>query len=716
MSANPSMTAAPLLDVRDLEIAYRQGDDWVRVLHRVNFRIEGGEVFGLVGESGCGKSTVAYQLLGYRRPGSLVEGGEVLFKGRDLLRLRREELDGLRGNRISLIPQNPTTALSPGMRVGAQIVEVLNAHGHAPDQERAAARAVELFGLVGLPDPEGIGRRYPHELSGGQQQRVTIAMALACDPDLLVLDEPTTGLDVTTQEQIVSLLADLRARIGLSMLYVTHDLGVLAQIADRVGVMYAGHMVEIAATATLFNQPRHPYTRGLIASVPQLESARTAPVRSLRGLLRRDALPPGCPFQPRCDVAEPSCGQNRQRLDEVAPLHEVACQRWRVIEPPALATVRRQPAAPVAQASAPLLRVDQVTLGYGARRGLLARLFDPPSQPVVRDLSLTIDRGETLALVGESGSGKSTVARAISGLIKPSAGGIQFEGQPLAGSVGARSDDLRRRIQYIFQNPDASLNPRATIGTILARPLEFFRELDHRSIRERVVGALHDVQLDAGYAERYPDQLSGGERQRVAIARALIAEPALLLCDEILSALDVSVQAAILDLLTRLRQEHAVAMLFISHDLAVVRRLADRVGVLYRGRLMEAGPTAALFEPPFHPYTHSLLMAVPSLKAEKRPARRSPADSAATGVPPSANGCAFAGRCPWQLGRLCEETPPPWQTTEQGLGIRCHIPLPELSARAGWKPADGLREPQPTEPDPRSIPTGQGAAGSPLGR
>jgi len=520
-------------------------------------------------------------------------------------------------------------------------------------------------------------------------------MALACDPDLLVLDEPTTGLDVTTQEQIIALLIELRARIGLSMLYVTHDLGVLAQIADRVGVMYAGHMVEMAPTGMLFRQPRHPYTRGLLASVPRLEAAGRPAERPLKGLLRRDELPVGCPFQPRCAFAEPSCADNRQRLEWVAPRHAVACQRWRAIGTPDFAVARGAARAVAAVAATPLLSLEGVTLGYGRARGPLARLIGSAVLPVVRDLSFSIDRGETFALVGEFGSGKSTVARAVSGLIEPLAGTIRFEGDVLPGSVVARSSELRRRIQYVFQNPDASLNPRMRVGAILARPLEIFRTLDGAVVRERVARALHDVRLDPGYAARFPDRLSGGERQRVAIARALVADPTLLLCDEILSALDVSVRASILELLMRLREEHAVAMLFISHDLAVVRALADRVGVLYRGQLMEIGAAAEIFAPPFHPYTHSLLLAVPS--AGKTPRQNSVARQHAC-LPVAPTACAFAGRCLWQPGSICETTSPPWRHTATGLRLRCHLPLDELTARASWKPdnaSDVALSPEP---------------------
>ncbi len=664
----------PLVEVQGLDLAYRHRDDWLRVLHGVSFTIGQGETFGLVGESGCGKSTVAYQLLGYRRPNARVEGGKVLFQGRDMLRLSRPELDSLRGNRVALVPQNPTTALSPGMRVGEQIAEVLALHGPPDHGIAAAGRTVELFHLVGLPAPERIGRRYPHQLSGGQQQRVAIAMALACDPALVVLDEPTTGLDVTTQEQILELLRSLRRRLGMSMLYVTHDLGVLAEIADRIGVMYAGHMVEVAPTSVLFGAPRHPYARGLLASLPRIEE--TGPRgRPLRGLLRRDDLPAGCPFQPRCDDAEPSCAISAQRLEPAGPGHEVACQRWRRLDAAAIETARdgTRPVTPLGEA--PVLAVKGVDLRYDAA-AWWGRWFAASTPPVVSGLDFAVAAGETFALVGESGSGKSTIARAISGMIAPATGSILFQGEKLPGLVRARTTEQRRRIQYIFQNPDASLNPRARAGKIIARPLELFGAASGASVAAGVARALDEVRLDAGFAARYPDQLSGGERQRVAIARALIAEPTLLLCDEILSALDVSVQASIIELLRRLRRELRLTLLFISHDLAVVRHLADRVGVLYRGRLMEVGRVDDIFAPPFHPYTHELLMAVPGARKEAGRAALGPAPSGAPG-----KGCVFAGRCPVQAGPQCENETPPWRTAESGLKIRCHIPLNELGQR-----------------------------------
>ncbi|MEZ5833087.1 MAG: ABC transporter ATP-binding protein [Dongiaceae bacterium] len=659
---------APLLEVRNLSVAYRQGGGWLRAIDDVSFAVEPGEVFGLVGESGCGKSTVSLQLLGYRHPAMTVERGEVLFRGRNLTAMARPQLDALRGDRIAFVPQNPTTALNPGIRIGEQLVETMVAHsrGDRASGSDAIARILELVGLPTVPD---FRVRYPHQLSGGQQQRVCIAMALACDPDLLVLDEPTTGLDVTTQEQIVFLLSDLRRRIGVAMLYVTHDLALLSQIADRIGVMYAGRMVEIASTREIFLQPRHPYTQGLIASIPLIEEQSVARSRPLRGLLRRRDLPAGCPFAPRCDHAVDRCFAQRQELQTIGAGRAVACWRWREIEPasaePSLAGRSGSRAE-----SVPVLSVSGVSVQYGgARRGFRA----------VRDVSFDIGEGEVFALVGESGSGKSTLARVISGLVVPTDGTVTLRVAALASRVKDRSSEQRRLIQYIFQNPDASLNPRARIGEIVGRPVVHFFHSSADAMRTSVEEALHDVRLDASYCERFPDQLSGGERQRIAIARALIAKPALLLCDEILSALDVSVQANILALLRQLKSEHGIAMLFISHDLAVVGLLADRVCVLYGGEVMEIGPRDAIFAPPYHPYTYSLLHAVPvPLQRPDRPARATAlAEPARDGV-----GCVYAGRCPWQAGPVCATERPPWRDGSAGLRLRCHLTLDELNARA----------------------------------
>jgi len=659
---------SPLVEVKDLSVAYRRGEGWSRVVDNVSFAIAPGEVFGLVGESGCGKSTIALQLLGYRNPSLKVEGGAVLFKGTAVTGMSRAGLDRLRGDRIAFVPQNPTTALNPGIRVGAQLAEPVVAHHRGETTAATRTRMAETLALVGLPSDDAFLRRYPHQLSGGQQQRICIAMALACDPDLLVLDEPTTGLDVTTQEQILYLLNQVRARIGLAMLYVTHDLALLSQIADRIGVMYAGHMVEYAPTREIFLAPKHPYTQGLIASIPGI----AANARPLRGLLRRHELPPGCPFAPRCDHATERCFAEPQHLESVNEGSAVACWRWREIVPE-----RALPEAvgiSHARPGVPVLALSNINIVYGSgSKSFLA----------VNDVSFDIAEGEVFALVGESGSGKSTLAKAISGLEAPAAGSIALRGATLGAVVKNRNAEQLRLVQYVFQNPDASLNPRAKVGASIARPLEHFFHSDTAGARSKVAATLGDVRLDESYAARFPDQLSGGERQRVAIARALAAEPALLLCDEILSALDVSVQANVLALLRRLKAEHGIAMLFISHDLAVVRLLADRVCVLYGGEVMQIGPTAQVFAPPYHPYTYTLLNAVPvPLTAPGVPPQRSTSKPPRRGQP----GCVYAGRCPWQVGAVCETERPPWQDCGGGMRLRCHIPPETLRAKAAAHP------------------------------
>ncbi len=676
-------TSSHVARLEDIRLSYRHEESWLQVLQGVTLEIAPGEVHGLVGESGCGKSTLARLLLGYRHPSARIDGGRAIFENADLLKIDRGALDDIRGRRVALVPQDPTTALNPSMRIGDQIAEVLRAHGAEASTDEVTARTIELFGNVGLPEPQMLARRFPHQLSGGQQQRVTIAMALACNPSLVVLDEPTTALDVTTQAQILRLLVKLRSRYSISMLYVTHDLGVVAQVADRVSVMYAGHVVETAPTRNIFLQPRHPYTRGLIASVPDLEPDDTKTKRPLRGLLRRAELPEGCPFAPRCDFAEPACADTRQVSEEVEPGHFVSCRRWQHVQrieearfddasAPATATTTDS------DAGAPLVAFEHVSLRY-VKPGWLDKLTGRSSVTVVDDISFTIGRGEVFALVGESGSGKSTIARALSGLLPPYAGSIEFEGKSLPGRLDDRSQDQKRAIQYIFQNPDASLNPRARIRATLGRPLVKFFPEKRSDIADHVAAVLDQVQLPKNYADRFPDQLSGGERQRVAIARALVAQPNLLLCDEALSALDVSVQASILRLLEDFKRAREVAMLFISHDLAVVRSLADRVAVLYHGRMLEIGKTAEVFSPPFHPYTYTLLQAVPDI--ERRDLLHE--DVAESENSTESHACSFAGRCPWQLGSLCETTPPPWREVGGTHRIRCHHELEDLTAMGG---------------------------------
>ncbi len=664
-----------LLEIENLSVSYRQDEAWLDAVRQVAFSIDRGEVFGLVGESGCGKSTLAYQLLGYRPLAARVSAGHVKFDDIEVTALGSRALQALRGRHIAFVPQNSTTALNPAMRVGDLIIEMMLQHGVASGKTTATTMATDLFRQVRLPNPEDILRRFPHQLSGGQQQRVAIAMALSCNPDLVVLDEPTTGLDVTTQRQIIALLTNLRANRGLAMLYVTHDLALLRTIADRVGVMYAGDLVEIAKTEQLFTRPRHPYTIGLLASIPSVGGGKRKNAH-LRGFLRREDIPPGCPFQPRCDRAVRECIQERPQLEIVDPGHFVACWRWRD-------ETNRQgssdgksgeaaaPQATLGQSPPDILSLRNVTIGYGGQSGLAGRFFGRSAIRVVHSVSFNIKKSETFALVGESGSGKSTIARAISGLLRPLEGDILFSGQPLPTLLEERARDLRRRIQFVFQNPDASLNPRIRIGDILGRPRAVFFGEDESARRISSLEALNTVRLPESYLTRYPDQLSGGERQRVAIARALAATPDIILCDEVLSALDVSVQASIIDLLEELKSTRGIALLFISHDLAVVRSIADRVGILYRGQMLELGPAEAVFKPPFHPYTAELLAAVPDLADREK--KQINGGTVVNRPLITEDLCPYMHTCPHRIDQVCDREPAPWRQVDGGHAIRCHL-------------------------------------------
>jgi peptide/nickel transport system ATP-binding protein len=678
---SPGQAQDPLVAVAGLTIDFWSNDRWNNVVNDATFSIARGEALGLVGESGCGKTTTALALLGFQRPGSRIRSGSIAFGGRDLAHLSRRELQKVRGRRVSLVPQNPTTALSPGLRIGDQLAETMAVHDLGSSRADRARRARELIAHVRLPNPERTARKYPHQLSGGQQQRVVIAMALACDPELIVLDEPTTGLDVTTQAQILDLLRRLRAELGMAMLYVTHNLGVVAAVCDRVGVMYAGELVEDAPVRELFSHPRHPYTRGLIDAVPSVAAPHRSRDFVLRGLLKRKELPKGCRFAPRCDFAEEACFEQRQLLRPIAEAHEVACRRVEEVERLTTGRTSASSYVPlVASADESLLDVAALSITYNRPRRRIA-LSQRPPLVVVQDVTFDMRARETFALVGESGSGKSTIARVVGGLLRPLSGQLTFEGRDLAATVESRSKDVRREIQIVLQNPDASLNPRQRVHQIIGRPLELFFGLHGKARRAGVEKALEDVRLDAAFASRYPDELSGGERQRIAIARALAAKPRLMLCDEILSALDVSVQTNIVELLRELQAEQGIAYLFISHDLAVVRALSHRVGVLYLGELCEVGSAQDVYAPPYHPYTHMLLAAVPEIDGENTISTAVRSDPGVASARPE-SACPFTDRCPWKVGPICHEVDPPWQTTGNGHMLRCHIPLEELSRRA----------------------------------
>jgi peptide/nickel transport system ATP-binding protein len=583
--AEPSATsgkAMPRLVVSELrvELAYSGAD----VVDDVTFSLGAGQMLGLVGESGSGKTTVALALLGYARRGLRLAGGSVLVDGAEMCGSSDRVLRAARGRQVAYVPQDPSSALNPAMKVGTQLREALISHGvsHAG----IAARVGELIEEVGLPGAHMLDA-YPHQLSGGQQQRVVLAMGFALRPAVIVLDEPTTGLDVTTQRRVLDTIRDLCSAHGAAGIFVSHDLAVIGELVDQVAVMYAGRIIELGAKPDIFATPAHPYTRGLLRAVPSPDRSTT---------LER---PQGCAFAPRCEFAQEACTTDEQQLLERAGVSQlVRCRRASELHHRQRANAQVTRAQATA-ARGPLLAVRDLSASYG-------------STVVLTGVSLEIGERECLAIVGESGSGKTTLARCIVGLHRNWNGSASLHETALVRGARERDPDVLRRVQYIFQNPYGSLNPRKLVEQILDQPLErFFPALSRRERLERIDSALDEAALNSEFRRLSPAELSGGERQRVAIARALVVQPELLVCDEITSALDVSVQAAIVETLRRLQSERGLALAFITHNLALVRSIAQRVVVMQAGVLVESGPTGAILDAPESPYTQTLLKDLP---------------------------------------------------------------------------------------------------------
>jgi peptide/nickel transport system ATP-binding protein len=604
--------SAAVVDVSGLRIELVGSG--VDVVDEIGLQIHAGEVLGLVGESGSGKTTVGMALLGHVRGGGRLGAGSVVVDGRDLESLGEGELRRLRGGIVSYIPQDPGTALNPALRIGTQLSEVLEAHAADWSDEQRRERVREALAEVALPTEPAFLRRYAHQLSGGQQQRVAIAMAFANRPKVIVCDEPTTGLDVTIQSHVLETVRDLCRSHRVAALYVTHDLAVVAELADRVAVMYAGRIVESGPRERIFSAPRHPYTRRLLRAVPDIAGKRT-----VVGIPGRAALPgnrpEGCFFHPRCTLADDESRASFPPVTDLGGGHTVRCfhhdESARQPEPEGAGQLGRPEAGEEL-----VLTVRDLDAHYGASHALFR-------------VDLDVRHRECLALVGESGSGKTTLARCASGLHSNYTGQVRLGDDPLPPAARRRSREARKQIQYIFQNPYASLNPRRTIGQTIARQLQLFYPGARADTGRRVAECLERVALSASAAGRFPDQLSGGERQRVAIARALAAEPAVLICDEVTSALDVSVQAAIVELLGELRKEMGLSMLFITHDLALIRTIADRVAVMNEGRIVEQGSVNEIFTAPSAEYTRQLLANTPSIEVAlgKAAAPRSPAST-----------------------------------------------------------------------------------------
>jgi peptide/nickel transport system ATP-binding protein len=653
-----------------------------RILQDVSFTIAPGEAFGLVGESGCGKSTVALAIMRYLGRGLELTTGRILFDGRDIATMGTDELRTLRGNRLAMVYQDPMSSLNPVMTIGRQLIEVPMLHGET-DAGKARARAIAMLDEVRLPDAEAMMDRYPHQLSGGQQQRVVIAMALMAEPSLLIMDEPTTGLDVTIEAAILDLVAELRRKFGTAILFISHNLGTVARLCDRIGVLYAGRLVETGTIREVFRAPAHPYTRGLLAALPAHNVSgagghqRLSPIEGT--LTGADRARIGCAFAPRCAyVDHVTCETKAIPLVAVdaAGCHMARCSRLAFV---AAAKPELRALAPTAapQRGRVLLTLDKLSKRYD----LSGRLGFKSGASIyaLSDASMSARAGETLAIVGESGSGKSTLAKVVSGLI-PATGGNARLGDTEVGTVGVdqRSPETRRRIQMVFQNPDSTLNPSHSIEFALSRPLRQQRGLSRGEAKAEVMRLMERVRLPADLLRRKPHQLSGGQRQRVAVARALAGQPDLIIADEPVSALDVSVQAAIVNLLGELLVTGDLALILISHDLGLVRHMADWVAVMYLGRIVEYGPASQVLQPPFHPYTEALLEAAPKPDPDAKP----PAIVLAGQMPSPTQrlaGCVFASRCPKKIDGLCEREMPPVRLFGEHR-IECHLEVGGLTA------------------------------------
>jgi peptide/nickel transport system ATP-binding protein len=657
----------PALELSDLELAYRVRGVDRRVLRGVSFAIERGRSYGLVGESGCGKSTVALGIVRYLPRNGRVTGGRITVAGHDVLALRGGALRAYHARTVSMVYQNPGASLNPSMRVGDQVSEAFTALGVA-DRE-ASDRALEALKTVQIADPGSVIARYPHQLSGGMQQRVVIAMALAKNPELLILDEPTTGLDATVEAEVLDLVAQLQEQLNTAVLFISHNLGVISKMCDRVGVLYAGRMVEEGPVETVLSDPRHPYTVGLLRCIPRggvrKDHGRLDTIAGFLPSLGEDIQ--GCVFADRCALADERCRTDEPPMLSIEAGHESRC--W-----------YHERASELPREEAPdleLPRVDREQLPLVEIRDL-TKVFKQHGHDVhaLTAVSAAVWQGETLGLVGESGSGKTTLARTLLGIVAPTDGVATLEGRELAPSYQKRTRHDLRSLQIVFQNPDSALNRRHSVRRILLRSMRKLAGIGGEAAETRLRDLAARVRLTERTLTQKPVQLSGGLKQRVAIARAFAGEPKLVVCDEPTSALDVSVQAAILNLLVELQAERRVAYVFISHDLGVVRYISDRIAVLYLGRLQEIGAADVVFDGPHHPYTEALLSAVPTIDGGGRDRIRLEGDIPSAASPPS--GCVFHTRCPRKLGAICEEQEPPLAEVEAGHLMRCHIPIEEL--------------------------------------
>jgi len=686
MKMSEAMAITPVLECKNVNISYYTRAGEIPAVIDFNLTVMPGESIGIVGESGCGKSTVALAIMNYMGKNGSVKSGQILFNGRDLQTMGEEELRSIRGSQISMVYQEPMASLNPSMKIGEQLMEVPLYHENVTEAE-AKQRSFDILAAVKLPDPQRIMDSYPHQISGGQQQRVVIAMALLSKPALLLLDEPTTALDVTVEAGIVQLIKEISSQFGTSMIYISHNLGLILETCDRITVMYSGEAVEAGSVQTVFNEMRHPYTRGLFASIPLPGTNKNSrPLVPIRGQLPLPQnRPQGCYFGPRCDFFQGGrCDKKGGISMHSVPneeRHEVRCERfaeidWKNYHPEGLSGEQ-------AEIGKVVLEVKHMKKYYELKDSSIMALIKGKKVQYVKaneDINLIAHEAETVAIVGESGCGKSTFAKVLMGLEEATEGQVTLNGLELSNTpVQQRKAQTVALLQMVFQNPFDTLNPSHTVGSQIARVIKKFDvESDPDKVNQRVLELLDLVKLPRDFALRRPRQLSGGQKQRIGIARAFAGRPAVVVADEPVSALDVSVQAAVTGLLTDIQRNLRTTLLFISHDLSVVRYVSDRIVVMYLGRIMEQGTTDEIFNPPYHPYTEALLSAIPiaDTSVKKRHIVLEGELPSPVNPPP---GCPFQTRCPRKIGAICETQMPPLQQTETGHAILCHIPIAELS-------------------------------------
>lgn len=683
------------LRISNLTLGYRTEERQLDVVRRISLDICSGESFGLVGESGSGKSTLVMGAIGYMADNGYVREGEVYLKDRCISGFTRKQMTEFWGKSIGVVYQNPLTALNPSLVIGRQIAEAARAHSRIPMPD-ALERAHEMLRRVAMPKPEAVANLYPHQLSGGMLQRCVIAMAMINSPDLLIMDEPTTALDVTSQAVVLDLVMELQQMMSSTIVYITHDLAVVAKICQRIGVLYAGELMEVGNIKDIFNNPAHPYTMSLLGCVPHFDhQARRRSLDSIPGRIpRADELPAGCVFTPRCRFAIPECSAQIPPLATVGKNHQSACIRYADIAGKTR-DIHEMTTYPQPEVAREVLSIQDLNKHYQTGSSFFSSAGDQTVK-AVNGISLSINKGFTMGIVGESGCGKTTLIRTIMGLLPLTSGEIRLDDKILPSRVQERSSQTLKKLQMVFQNPEASLNPRQTVAEAIQRPIILLNSLSSEQIVSRTYELLEAVNLPASYYNRMPAELSGGEKQRVAIARAFAADPSVVLLDEPLSALDVSVQASLLNLLFDLQSRNMTTYLFISHDLATVQHLSDWIAVLYLGRIMETGQSSSVFSPPYHPYTEALLSAIPVAdpNIKQQHIRLEGSVPSAMEIP---SGCPFHTRCPRFLGELCITTPPPWQEGEDGHGIWCHIPMDELARiqASAFVPAAALEEARP---------------------